>query len=55
MRKSPFQYGNTAVLISAAIGVGTLNAGMICAQDLVDASYAELCTARAHQQKNQQA
>jgi diguanylate cyclase (GGDEF)-like protein len=53
MRKSPFKYGNTAILITAAIGVGTLNEKMICPQDLVDAAYAELCTAKARQPKNQ--
>jgi diguanylate cyclase (GGDEF)-like protein len=52
MRKSPFKYGNTAILITAAIGVGTLNSGMICPQDLVDAAYAELCTVKGRQPKN---
>ncbi|MHC1729303.1 MAG: DUF484 family protein [Syntrophobacteraceae bacterium] len=48
MRKSPYREGNTAILITAAIGVGTLTEGMICAQDLVDAAYAELCTEKIH-------
>lgn len=52
MRKSPFKQGNTAILITAAIGVGTLNGRMICPQDLVDAAYAELCTVKARQPKN---
>ncbi len=43
MRKAPYRDGNTAILITTAIGVGTLTDGMICAQDLVDAAYAELC------------
>lgn len=46
IRKSPFKCGNTAVLISTAIGVGTFSEGMTCAQDLVDAAYAELCTVK---------
>jgi diguanylate cyclase (GGDEF)-like protein len=52
MRKSPFKYGNTAILITAAIGVGTLDGKMVCPQDLVDAAYAELCTVKGRQPKN---
>lgn len=43
MRKSPYRDGNTAILITTAIGVGTLNERAAGAQDLVDAAYAELC------------
>lgn len=43
MRKSPYREGNTAILITTTIGVGAMAEGMICAQDLVDAAYAELC------------
>jgi len=46
MRKTPFKDGNTAILISAAIGVGTFKEGLPCAQDLIDAAYAELCAMR---------
>ena len=46
IRKSPFKSGNTAILITTAIGVATLDERISCAQDLVDAAYAELCTAR---------
>lgn len=46
IRKTPFRAGNTAILITTAIGVGTFREDMSCAQDLVDAAYAELCTAR---------
>jgi diguanylate cyclase (GGDEF)-like protein len=52
MRKSPFKFGNTAILITAEIGVGTLDAKMACPQDLVDAAYAELCTVKARPPKN---
>ena len=43
MRKSPYREGNTAILITTAIGVGTLNERTAGAQDLVDSAYAELC------------
>ncbi len=46
IRKTPFKAGNTAILITTAIGVGTMQDRMGCAQDLVDAAYADLCTAR---------
>jgi len=46
MRKSPYRDGNTAILISAAIGVGTLNERAAGAQDLVDTAYAELCAVK---------
>jgi diguanylate cyclase (GGDEF)-like protein len=46
MRKSPYREGNTAVLITAAIGVGSLNGQTAGAQDLVDAAYAELCSVK---------
>jgi diguanylate cyclase (GGDEF)-like protein len=43
MRKSPYREGNTAILITTVIGVGAISAAAACAQDLVDAAYAELC------------
>ncbi len=43
MRKSPYQEGNTAILITTVIGAGTLNERTTGAQDLVDAACAELC------------
>ncbi len=46
MRKSPYRDGNTAILITTAIGVGTLNESAAGAQDLVDAAYAELCAVK---------
>jgi diguanylate cyclase (GGDEF)-like protein len=46
MRKSPFMDGNTAILITTAIGVGALKEGTSGAQDLVDAAYAELCAVK---------
>ncbi|MGA2400846.1 MAG: sensor domain-containing diguanylate cyclase [Syntrophobacteraceae bacterium] len=46
MRKSPYRYGNTAILITTAIGVGALNERATCAQDLVDAAYVELCAVK---------
>jgi diguanylate cyclase (GGDEF)-like protein len=46
MRKSPYRDGNTAILITAAIGVGTLNERAAGAQDLVDTAYAELCAVK---------
>ncbi len=47
IRKSPYKSGNTAILITTAIGVGTLNGKITCAQDLIDAAYAELCSTRS--------
>ncbi len=46
MRKSPYRDGNTAILITTAIGVGALNEGAAGAQDLVDAACAELCAVK---------
>lgn len=43
IRKSPYREGNTAILITTAIGVGAFNEGSTGAQDLVDAACAELC------------
>lgn len=43
IRKSPFNQDNTAILIQAAIGVGTLTDEMRRPQDLLDAAYLELC------------
>jgi diguanylate cyclase (GGDEF)-like protein len=45
IRKSPFKSGNTAILITTLAGVGSLDGRTTCAQDLVDAAYAELCMA----------
>lgn len=42
IRKSPFMYANTAILIQALIGVGTLRDHMQHPQDLLDAAYVEL-------------
>jgi len=46
VRKSPYRAGNTAILITTAIGVGSLNERATGAQDLVDAAYAELCAVK---------
>jgi hypothetical protein len=46
MRKSPYREGNTAILITTAIGVGALTERATVAQDLVDAAYAELCAVK---------
>src|SRR5208283_361085 len=46
MRKSPYLEGNTAILITIAIGVGSLNERATVAQDLVDAAYSELCAVK---------
>ncbi len=42
MRKSPYREGNTATIITTAIGVGAINERAAGAQDLVDAACAEL-------------
>ena len=42
MRKSPYREGNTATLITTAIGVGAMDERAAGAQDLVDAACAEL-------------
>ncbi len=42
IRKSPFNYRNTAILIQAAIGVGSLKEGTESKQDLLDAANREL-------------
>lgn len=46
MRKSPFRVGNTAILITAVIGIGTYGEDTTNARDLVDAAYAELCAVK---------
>ncbi|MEM5787700.1 MAG: sensor domain-containing diguanylate cyclase [Syntrophobacteraceae bacterium] len=46
IRKAPFKFGNTAILITTRIGTATLTDAIACAQDLVDAAYAELCSSR---------
>jgi diguanylate cyclase (GGDEF)-like protein len=46
MRKSPYREGNTATLITTAIGIGALNERSTVAQDLVDAAYSELCSVK---------
>lgn len=43
IRKSPFKYQNTAILIQTNIGVGTLSDQTRRAQDLLDAAGTELC------------
>jgi diguanylate cyclase (GGDEF)-like protein len=47
MRKSPYRNGNTAILITTAIGVGSLDERTAGAQDLIDAAYGELCAVKA--------
>lgn len=42
MRKSPYRDGNTAILITTAIGVGAIEERTAGAQDLVDAACTEL-------------
>ncbi|MDR3568753.1 MAG: DUF484 family protein [Syntrophobacteraceae bacterium] len=42
MRKSPYREGNTATIITTAIGVGAIDERSTGAQDLVDAACAEL-------------
>ena len=42
MRKSPYREGNTATIITTAIGVGAIDERAAGAQDLVDAACAEL-------------
>jgi diguanylate cyclase (GGDEF)-like protein len=46
MRKSPYREGNTAILITTAMGMGSLNERATVAQDLVDAAYSELCSVK---------
>ncbi len=43
LRRSPFAYANTAILIETLIGVGTLEQTTKRVQDLIDAASAELC------------
>ncbi len=50
MRKSPYREGNTAILITTAIGVGAFNERATGAQDLVDAACAELCAVKLRRQ-----
>jgi diguanylate cyclase (GGDEF)-like protein len=48
MRKSPYREGNTATLITTAIGVGAIDQSAQGAQDLVDAACAELYAVKLH-------
>ena len=43
IRKAPFKYQNTAILIQPVIGVATLNDSMKRPNELLDAAYNELC------------
>jgi diguanylate cyclase (GGDEF)-like protein len=43
IRRSPFGYQNTAILIETLIGIGTLNQHTKRAQDILDTAYNELC------------
>lgn len=43
IRRSPFGYENTAILIETLIGVGTLDQSTKRAQDIIDAACKELC------------
>jgi len=43
IRRSPFGYENTAILIETLIGIGTLEPATRRAQDLIDTAYKELC------------
>ena len=43
IRKSPFKYQNTAILVQTSIGVGTLSDQNRRSQDLLDAAGLELC------------
>jgi diguanylate cyclase (GGDEF)-like protein len=43
IRRSPFGYENTAILIETLIGVGTLQQDTKRAQDIIDTAYNELC------------
>ena len=43
IRRSPFSYENTAILIETLIGVGTLDRSTKRAQDLIDTASKELC------------
>ncbi len=43
IRRSPFGYENTAILIETLIGIGTLEPATRRAQDLIDIAYKELC------------
>lgn len=47
IRKTPFKFQNTAVLIQTAMGVGGLTSDMKRAQDLLDLAYAELSRLKA--------
>ncbi len=47
IRKTPFKYHNTAVLIQTAMGVGGLTPDMKRAQDLLDCAYGELSRLKA--------
>ena len=49
IRKAPFNHRNTAVLIQALIGVGTLTDAMDRPQDLLDSAYAELLLLKLQQ------
>lgn len=43
IRRSPFTYANTAILIETLIGVGTLEQSTKRAQDIIDTASRELC------------
>lgn len=43
IRRSPFMYENTAILIQTIIGVGSLDEHTKRAQELIDTAYSELC------------
>jgi|WetSurMetagenome_2_1015567.scaffolds.fasta_scaffold179438_2 diguanylate cyclase (GGDEF)-like protein len=47
IRKTPFKYDNTAVLIQTTMGVGGLTSEMKRAQDLLDQAYGELSRLKA--------
>jgi diguanylate cyclase (GGDEF)-like protein len=47
IRKTPFKYSNTAVLIQTTMGVGSLKTEMKRAQDLLDLAYGELSRLKA--------
>jgi len=51
IRKSPFRQQNTAVLIQATIGVGTIDGATKRPQDLLDAAGSELCRRKMCKEK----
>jgi len=52
IRKSPFKYQNTAILIQTDIGVGTLSDQTKRSQDLLDAAGIELCRLKVSRDEN---